>query len=309
MASARLVLLFPGQGSSSVGMGRDFYEKFPAAKTVFDRAHQAAGFDLLGLCFNGPADKLTQTEYQQPCVLAVSIAIYEVLRHERDFEVAAAIGHSLGEYSALVAAGALGLEDAISLTRKRGRYMQNAVPLGEGGMAALLGSDVDAAQKLCDAVGEGVWVANLNGGGQVVISGATDALKKAGDLAKEHGVRRFIPLKVSAPFHCPMMSPAAKALDADLRRIDFNDFAFPVISNVDGLPNADAGKVRDLLFRQVTDRVLFEKCVHGALQMTPGIFIECGPGATLTNMAKRIINDVPCISISAPGDISQLDAI
>jgi [acyl-carrier-protein] S-malonyltransferase len=303
----RVVLLFPGQGSAAVGMGRELYEYSAAAKKIMDRAREAVGFDLVDLCFNGPADKLTQTEFQQPCVLAVCLAVYEFLRSEKNFHVAAAVGHSLGEYTALVASGALGLEDAVALTRKRGAYMQRAVPLGEGAMAALLGCDLQRAQNICDAVGEGVWVANLNGGGQVVISGKAKAVEEAGRISRQHGVRRSIPLKVSAPFHCPLMAPAAELLKEDLIGVPFGDFAFPVITNVDGMANEDSNRVRDLLTRQVTQRVLFSDCVLHAAEMSPDAFIECGPDATLTNMTKRITDRAPCFSVSDSVNIRALD--
>ncbi len=303
----RVVLLFPGQGSAAVGMGRELYENSVAAKKIMDRAQEASGFDILDLCFNGPADKLTQTEFQQPCVLAVSLAAYEFLRSEKIFHVAAAIGHSLGEYTALVASGALGLEDAVVLTRKRGAYMQRAVPLGDGAMAALLRCDLQTAQDICDAVGEGVWIANLNGAGQIVISGKTKAVEEARRISRQHGVRRSIPLKVSAPFHCPLMAPAAELLKEDLTRVPFGDFAFPVIANVNATANEDSDRVSDLLTRQVTQRVLFSDGVLRAAAMSPDAFIECGPGATLTNMTKRITDTAPCFAVSDSGNIRALD--
>lgn len=295
----RTILLFPGQGSAFVGMGRDFYENHGAAKALLDRAQAAAGFDLLGLCFEGPQDELVRTEFQQPCVLAVSVAAYQVLKEVVSLEPVVAIGHSLGEYTALVASGALRLEDAVSVTRRRGAHMQEAVPEGRGGMAALLGTDRETAEEICSEAGGEVWVANLNGAGQVVLSGSLESLASAKTIARSKGVRRWTFLPVSAPFHCPLMEPAALRLHEELSGMTFSPMAFPVIANVDAKPNDDPARIADLLVRQVTSRVRFEESIRLALdEFSPDLMLEIGPGGKLTSLIRRMTS-LPCHPISS----------
>ncbi len=304
MPVSRPALLFPGQGAQFVGMGRDFEESSPAARRVLDAAHRASGFDLRGLCFDGPEERLALTEFQQPCVLAVSVAIHAALAERVSLRPVCAIGHSLGEYSAHVATGSLKIEDAVGLVRARGHAMQQAVPAGIGAMAALLGTDEQTAQAACDDAGGEVWVANLNGGGQVVISGRTDAVERAVAAAKQRGVRRAVMLPVSAPFHCPLMEPAARAMDETLRAVAFVSPEFPVVTNVEARPSDDPSRFAELLIAQITHRVRFEECVRAAIGMGVDAFVELGPGGKLTGMVSRIAPDVRTLSISS---IRELD--
>lgn len=305
MPFSRPALLFPGQGAQFVGMGRDFEESSPAARRAFDAAHGASEFDLRGLCFDGPEDRLALTEFQQPCVLAVSVAIFAALAEAAGVRPVCAIGHSLGEYSAHVAAGSLNMEDAVRLVRARGRAMQQAVPAGAGAMAALLGTDESSAQAACDEAAGDVWVANLNGGGQVVISGRADAVERAIAAAKQRGVRRAVMLSVSAPFHCPMMEPAARAIESKLRAATFAPPAFPIVTNVEARPCPDATRFADLLIAQITHRVRFEECVRAAINMGVDAFIELGPGGKLTGMVSRIAPDVRAVSISSVRELDE----
>lgn len=238
-------------------MGKALVDAFPAARAVFDEADEALGFAISEVCFEGPADKLMLTAYSQPAILTQSIAVLRAAQAEgriaQDGEVVAAMGHSLGEFTALVAAGAFTLSDAVRLVHLRGQAMQDAVPMGEGGMAALLGLDAEAVQALCDEVAEGqVCVpANLNGAGQVVISGHAGAIERAVAAAKGKGAKRAIKLQVSAPFHSPLMQPAAERLAEALDGIAIEPLRVPVISNVEAAPNSDAGRVKELLVAQV----------------------------------------------------------
>jgi [acyl-carrier-protein] S-malonyltransferase len=306
MGPRRPVFLFPGQGSQFVGMGKDLYDRSPAAAKVFEEARSAAGFDLPGLCFNGPIDELTKTEYQQPGILTVSIAALAVFRESFAASPFCAIGHSLGEYSALVASGALSVSDAVRLTRKRGAFMQDAVPIGVGGMAALLGAEEATAEEICREVAGEVWVANLNGGGQVIISGKQEDVLRACELAKTRGVKRTIPLPVSAPFHSPLMKPAADRLLPELKSAGFAPMAFPVIANCDAQPNSDSARLVDLLHRQVTSRVLFEASVHAAVQMGADAFLEIGPGGKLTALVRRIVSDIPCYGAGTFEEVQEM---
>jgi [acyl-carrier-protein] S-malonyltransferase len=308
MPAARPVLVFPGQGSQSAGMGRDWYEASPVARRVLDEAASAAGFDLLALCFQGPEDRLALTEFQQPCTLAVSTAVWSALAETTGARPFAALGHSLGEYSAWTAAGSLATADAVRLVRRRGAWMQEALPEGKGGMAALLGATADEARAICAEAGGEVWVANLNGGGQVVISGRNADLERAVAVAKSRGVRRVVSLPVSAPFHCPLMAPAAERLAEALSGTMFAPPAFPVIANVDAEPRATAADVVDALTRQVTSPVLFEDGVRKAVAMGADLFVEFGPGAKVGAMVKRIAPDVETVSLIAPADLDGVAA-
>ncbi|MCC6159118.1 MAG: ACP S-malonyltransferase [Deltaproteobacteria bacterium] len=305
MPPSRPALLFPGQGAQFVGMGRDFEESSPAARRVLDEAHRASGFDLRGLCFDGPEDRLALTEFQQPCVLAVSAAIHAAFAERVSSRPVCAIGHSLGEYSAHVAAGSLDVGDAVILVGTRGQAMQRAVAAGVGAMAALLGTDEQTAQAACDDAGGDVWVANLNGGGQVVISGVASAVERAVASAKQRGVRRAVMLPVSAPFHCPLMEPAARAMDEVLRAAAFAPPAFPIIANVDARPCDDPSRFAALLITQITHRVRFEDCVRTAINMGVDAFIELGPGGKLTGMVSRIAPDIRAVSISSVRELDE----
>ncbi|MCB9476511.1 MAG: ACP S-malonyltransferase [Deltaproteobacteria bacterium] len=307
----KTALLFPGQGAQVVGMGRDFYDRSPAARAVIDAANEAVDFPLRDLCSDGPLEALTPTEIQQPAILTASVAAWAALVEAMgddtsSLNITAAVGHSLGEYSALVAAGALTVEQAVPLVRTRGALMQSAVPEGVGGMAALLGADEETAESICHEVGGEVWVANLNGGGQIVLAGRVEALDQAATVAKAHGIRRVTRLQVSAPFHCPMMQPAADALAVELAKIAFAPPRFPVIANLDSQANTDPARLPGLLRGQVTSQVRFEACVRRASEMGCTRFIECGPGGKVTAMARRILPDAEFHTLASIQDLPPL---
>lgn len=299
-------LLFPGQGSQKVGMGRALADTFAAARDVFAEADDALGFSISAICFEGPADKLMLTEFSQPAILTQSIAVLRALEAEKGpLAYSLTMGHSLGEYTALVAAGALGLADAVRLVHLRGKAMQDAVPVGQGGMAALMGVTAEAAQALCNEVcgGEVLAPANLNGGEQVVISGHIEAIDRAVAAAKGHGVKRAVKLQVSAPFHSPLMAPAAERLARALAEVTIQPLRVPVVTNVEAAPNQDAGRVRELLVAQVTGAVRWEESMLALPRLGVTQAIELGAGNVLRGLAKRIVADLPVTSLSEPDDI------
>ncbi len=286
-----IAFLFPGQGSQTVGMGRDLADKFPAAKAVFEEADDALGYSLSQLCFEGPEEKLKLTEYTQPAILTVSVAAARVLA-DHGVTATMAAGHSLCEYSAHVAAGTLSFADAVRTVRLRGQFMQEAVPAGKGGMSAILGLDAHRISDLCQQASDEhncvVAPANLNAPEQTVISGEADAVTRAGELCKEAGAKRVVPLPVSAPFHCKMMEPAAERLAAELERIIINDPTIPVASNVDARMIARRADVRDCLIRQVTGAVRWVECVELLKTSGATTFIEVGPGKVLSGLMRQI---------------------
>ncbi len=278
-------------------MGRDLASRFPAARAVFDEADAALGFPLSQLCFEGPLDALTLTENAQPALVTVSWALTTVLAAELGLRPTLAAGHSLGEYSALVAAGALSFADAVRAVRERGRAMQAAVPAGVGKMAALLGLDLPVVQEVCQeaAQGEIVSPANLNGAGQIVIAGHAAAVDRAIALAQSRGARRALPLNVSAPFHCALMQPAAQRLAEVLAPIPLGSMHLPVVSNVEAQANADAARVKDLLVSQVTAPVRWEESVRAIAASGCTLAVEVGPGKVLTGLVKRIAPEIRCL--------------
>lgn len=281
--------IFPGQGSQAPGMGRELAEHFVSAREVFEQADATLGFPLSKLCFEGPADELQLTANTQPAILAVSVAAARVLA-ENGVKPDYVAGHSLGEYSALVAVGALELADALRLVRKRGQYMQNAVPVGQGAMAALLGLDIDVVEEICReaAQGEVVSPANLNSPNQIVIAGHQGAVERAIELAKARGAKRALKLNVSAPFHCALMKPAADRLAADLDRVPIRDPRVPLVKNADAKIAISVSAIRDGLKRQVEAPVRWTDSIR--LLRTEGVdfFVEAGPGKVLSGLLRQI---------------------
>jgi [acyl-carrier-protein] S-malonyltransferase len=310
----KIALLFPGQGSQQVGMGRDVAAASAAARAAFDEADRALGESLSSLCFEGPEEALTLTANTQPALVATSGALLAALRERAPSwpAVYAAAGHSLGEYSALVAAGALGLADAVRLVRMRGRAMQEAVPPGKGAMAAVMGLGAGDVEAVCaeasagasgDAIGEVVAPANYNGT-QIVIAGHAGAVARAAGLVEARKGKAIL-LKVSAPFHCSLMAPAAAALEGPLAGVEVHPFAFPVVTNVDALPHADTEGVRPRLLRQIDHPVRWEETVRALAAAGVTHAIEVGPGKVLAGLVRRIeksIQVLPC------GDLATLEA-
>jgi [acyl-carrier-protein] S-malonyltransferase len=292
--------LFPGQGSQSVGMAKDVLAASPAARAVFERADAALGEPLSRLILEGPEDELTLTANAQPAIVAASVAVLAAVR-ERIPELpppAFAAGHSLGEYSALVAADALSLEDAVRLVRARGRAMQDAVPPGTGAMSAIMGIEPDQIRALCAeaAQGEVVSPANFNGPGQIVIAGHAAAVERAGKLASA-AKGRVVPLKVSAPFHCALMAPAAVALGAELARVSIRDPRFPIVANFDARPNSEGARVKELLVRQVDGAVRWDESVRLMFASGARRALELGPGRKLAGLVKRIAKELEVLSV------------
>lgn len=303
----RLAFVFPGQGSQKVGMGRDWAEAHPEARAVFEEADRVLGFDLSRLIWEGPEEELTLTANLQPALVTTSVAILRAVETAGARPVAVA-GHSLGEYSALVAAGALELADALRLTRRRGELMQEAVPVGEGAMAAILALDDDAVRALVEetAGGEVLSVANLNAPGQVVIAGHRSAVERAVEAARERGGKpRMLP--VSAPFHCPLMAPAREGLEPMLAETPFADPRVPVVTNVDAAPAADGDAARDALVRQIDSPVRWVESVEWMIdQGGVEAFVEVGPGSVLLNTIKRIRPEAERIALGGPDALDQL---
>lgn len=285
----KTAFIFPGQGAQYAGMGRELSEKFPEARRVFEEADAALGFSLSKLCFEGPDDALRLTENTQPAILTMSVAALRALE-TKGVRPDCVAGHSLGEYSALVAAGSLALADAASLVRRRGRYMQEAVPAGVGAMAALLGIDGPAVDDLClrAAQGQVVAAANLNSPGQVVIAGHKEAVDRAIVLAKEAGAKRAVPLQVSAPFHCALLKPAEERLAPDIDACRVADPSCPVINNVDAQPATTRDAVISALKRQVSRPVRWQESVQWMRRNGVETFIELGPGKVLSGLVRSI---------------------
>jgi [acyl-carrier-protein] S-malonyltransferase len=299
--------LFPGQGSQAVGMGRALADAFPICRETFAEADAALGEPLSRLIFEGPVDALTLTENTQPAILTMSTAAARLLESEGQ-TAAFVAGHSLGEYSAHVAAGTLAFADAVRLVRHRGRYMQEAVPVGEGAMAAILGLDEAGVRQACDeaAQGEVVSPANLNAPGQIVIAGTSPAVARASERARALGARRAIPLQVSAPFHCALMKPAEDRLAPELRAAAARDPRVPVVANVDAEPKRTSAESIEALVRQVSSPVRWEDVMRRLAAEGVTTFVEVGPGTVLSGLAKKIAKGATVLNVEKPDDLAAL---
>jgi len=302
-------LVFPGQGSQSVGMGKALCEAYPQLRQVYDEASTVLGYDVAALCFEGPAEKLNLTEHTQPALLVSSIAALRALQ-PFGIKPAAVAGHSLGEYSALVAAGGLSYRDAVGIVQKRGRYMSEAVPTGTGLVAALLGIGADAVREVCrEAASAGVvQAANFNSPGQVVIAGEKAAVERAIEIAKTKGCKKAVPLPVSVPVHTPLMQKAADRLAKDLAAITWSDLHMPLINNAEAKQIAKATDIQASLVRQLPSSVLWEDSMKAMAAMGVKTFIEVGPGSVLTGLNKRIVPEAVTMNVNDPKSLESTRA-
>jgi [acyl-carrier-protein] S-malonyltransferase len=301
-----IAFVFPGQGSQAVGMGRAFSEVSAGARRIFEEANDALGFDLRRVMFEGPEADLALTANTQPAVLTASVAA-AVACAERGITPALAAGHSLGEYSALVVAGALRLADAVRVVRRRGELMQEAVPVGTGAMAAIMGVNADVVEQVCVEAGQGevVEIANVNSEQQIVIAGHRTAVERAVALVKERGGRKSVLLPVSAPFHCSLMSPAAEGLAVELSKVTVSDPTIPIVRNVDGAVTRRAADVVPFLLRQVASPVRWTACVRRLAAEGATAFVEVGPGRVLSGLAKRIVEDARTAAVEDPAGLDN----
>lgn len=302
-----IAVIFPGQGSQSVGMGKDFYSAFPEAKDIFDSADESLGYGLTKIMFEGSEEELRLTQNTQPALVTMSAAVWSLAKDR--IKPSFFAGHSLGEYSAVYASGGLSFEDAVKAVHNRGKFMQSAVPVGVGAMAAVLGLDNAAVVEECKKISHPGFIAepaNFNSPGQVVIAGHAEAVEKAAEALKEKGAKRTVMLQVSAPFHCSLMEPAKKAMEAYLADISIGSLQIPVYNNIDAAPEKDPVSVKDALVRQVAGAVRWSECVSNMIAAGADTFIEIGSGAVLTGLVKKINRDVKCINVSCVADLEKL---
>jgi len=306
-----VALIFPGQGSQKVGMGKALADAFPICRQTFEEADAALGYPLSRVIFEGPDDQLMLTENTQPAILTVSVAAGRLLE-EKGFPTPAFVaGHSLGEYTANVAAGTFSFTDAVRIVNRRGRYMQEAVPVGTGAMAAILGLDADTVAQACAeaANGEVVSAANINGAGQIVIAGAAAAVARASERAKALGAKRAIPLQVSAPFHCALMKPAEDRLAPELRALQTHEPRIPIVANVDAEPKLSAPGAIEALVAQVSSPVRWEAIVRRLAKEGVTTYVEVGPGTVLSGLVKKIHKDAEVLNFAHPGDLAAIEGL
>src|SRR6266481_3500589 len=311
-SSFPIAFLFPGQGSQAIGMGKELAANYPVARRTFEEADEVLGYKLSQLCFEGPEETLKLTEITQPAILTASVAAWRVLHDKSlkpDFLADYVAGHSLGEYSAHVAAGTLTFADAVRVVRNRGKYMQSAVPVGVGAMAAILGMGTDELQAVCGEAagvdGEVVAPANINSPDQIVISGSAAAVQRAADLAKDRGAKRAIMLQVSAPFHCALMRPAQDALADDLLALHFNNSNVPVVRNIDGQHTSDGTEARQALVNQVTGAVQWVKSMQTLIDSGVTTFVEVGPGKVLCGLMRQIDRGKTCLNVEDEASLQK----
>jgi [acyl-carrier-protein] S-malonyltransferase len=304
----KVAFVFPGQGAQYVGMGKELMENYQVARDTFAKADKVLGFSLTELCLNGPESSLKLTYHTQPALLTMSTAAHRVFCEHCDIQPVCVAGHSLGEYSALVAAGVLDFETAVELVHWRGKWMDEAVPAGVGAMSAVLGMNADALEEVCrEASGEAgvVELANLNCPGQIVISGHREAVERAGALAKERGAKRVIPLEVSGPFHCSLMKPAAERLAAALAKAHFHESAIPVVANVDAVARTNTEDIRRALEAQLYSPVRWEEDVRAMLNLGVDAFVEFGPGTVLSGLIRKVEKGIPTYHVEDEASLEE----